>query len=357
MGILRVLLAIAVVAEHAHLFPEHLMIPGQFAVELFFIISGFYMALVLSTKYVGGKALWAFYSNRYLRLYPAYLTVCLLTWLWYGLYWRTHGALPVNNWEAAYASMDFLPKLWLVFSNWTMLGNELHCNFFYSPEAGFTSALLPGPKPEGAVWAGDFGTIPPGWSIGVELWFYLCAPWLNRLKTLPLSLVGVLSFALKALLSSWHVSLYFVFPCYLWIFIAGMLAYRLGIWLKKTSALSAKVGWVSIALFALVIVFYAKGALPGQRYLFYTLFVLALPFAFHASKNQALDRWIGNISYPVYLSHMLILQVMEYVVPAQAVAPLTLVCTLVMSVLLVLLIENPLDHWRQNRALKARQVG
>jgi len=46
------------------------------AVEAFFIVSGFYMSLILTQKY-GDKGLWLFYSNRLLRLYPLYLSMLL----------------------------------------------------------------------------------------------------------------------------------------------------------------------------------------------------------------------------------------------------------------------------------------
>ena len=40
------------------------------AVELFFLVSGFYMAMVLNERYVGRGSYWLFASNRVLRLYP-----------------------------------------------------------------------------------------------------------------------------------------------------------------------------------------------------------------------------------------------------------------------------------------------
>ena len=53
MGLLRFCLALAVVAAHTHqrLFPFQ-MISGFYAVKVFFVISGFYMALILNEKYL-----------------------------------------------------------------------------------------------------------------------------------------------------------------------------------------------------------------------------------------------------------------------------------------------------------------
>lgn len=46
----------------------------------------------------------------------------------------------------------------------------------------------------------------------------------------------------------------------------------------------------------------AWGALP-----LYLAFLAALPFAFHETRNSAIDRWIGELSYPVYLTHLMVL--------------------------------------------------
>jgi peptidoglycan/LPS O-acetylase OafA/YrhL len=82
MGIIRVLLAIAVVVGHASsVVPNRApkMTGGTASVEMFYMISGFYMAMVLNRKYRGPGSTWVFYMNRLLRLYPTYLAVLLLT--------------------------------------------------------------------------------------------------------------------------------------------------------------------------------------------------------------------------------------------------------------------------------------
>lgn len=54
MGVLRFWLAICVVFSHSSFRADTVsfFIPGDVAVEVFFLISGFYMSLVLTTKYV-----------------------------------------------------------------------------------------------------------------------------------------------------------------------------------------------------------------------------------------------------------------------------------------------------------------
>ena len=67
MGIIRLLLALAVLLAHVENAPAFLLrfIPGSLAVQCFYIISGFYMALVLNGKYSSKRD---FYFNRFLRL-------------------------------------------------------------------------------------------------------------------------------------------------------------------------------------------------------------------------------------------------------------------------------------------------
>lgn len=50
---------------------------GKIAVELFYIISGFYIALILDNKYKDSIRL--FYTNRLLKIFPTYWFICALS--------------------------------------------------------------------------------------------------------------------------------------------------------------------------------------------------------------------------------------------------------------------------------------
>src|SRR5712671_6680909 len=79
MGALRLLLALFVVVDHLRgINPAGVSIPiygAVMAVKLFFVISGFYMAMVLDSKY---HSLGTFYANRIFRLAPTYFVVVAL---------------------------------------------------------------------------------------------------------------------------------------------------------------------------------------------------------------------------------------------------------------------------------------
>src|SRR5215475_14938686 len=89
MGLLRFLLALAVASGHASgflgsgTFYPH--VPGSHAVQIFYMISGFLIALILSGKYADtAQGNWIFYSNRAVKIYVPYLailTVTVVVWL------------------------------------------------------------------------------------------------------------------------------------------------------------------------------------------------------------------------------------------------------------------------------------
>src|SRR5258707_6135921 len=72
MGILRIYLALCVVAAHSGVnilpWPMHTSVE---AVETFFLISGFYMSLI-STKY---ETATEFYASRFLRIFVPYYVI------------------------------------------------------------------------------------------------------------------------------------------------------------------------------------------------------------------------------------------------------------------------------------------
>jgi peptidoglycan/LPS O-acetylase OafA/YrhL len=77
MGLIRFFLAISVVIAH-----NGIRVPGiegLLAVYAFFVISGFYMALVLNEKYLDN--ILGFYGARFLRLWPSYIVVLVIVLL------------------------------------------------------------------------------------------------------------------------------------------------------------------------------------------------------------------------------------------------------------------------------------
>jgi peptidoglycan/LPS O-acetylase OafA/YrhL len=86
MGIIRLLLALSVVAAHTTSFFGVHLVGGKVAVQAFYIISGFYMSLILNEKYLGKTGSYKlFITNRFLRIFPIFWTVLVLVALFSAL--------------------------------------------------------------------------------------------------------------------------------------------------------------------------------------------------------------------------------------------------------------------------------
>jgi|SRR5665213_678635 len=345
MGLLRFLLAMSVVVYHVGPIFGMRLILGPAAVEVFFAISGFYMAMILTNKYHSSVT---FYINRFLRLYPSYLLIVLGSWGWFGFAWLYLGHMPTNNWVSAYRSMAWWQSGCLFLANWTMIGVDIPSWFHYSPSTGFLffySLLDTGPH--GEVWVGYFRTIGQAWSVGVEIWFYLVAPFIVKLRVSRIIILIGASALLDALMANAGLNSYFFFPAQLWFFLTGVLLYRLyqGMADRRTSF---EVPYARPLVFGFVIAVFLGGSVVPQLAVGYAGLILvpAIPLLFSMTRNSAFDAWLGSLSYPIYLVHMLVAEVVENVLHARSgliVGGLSIAA----AVLLVVLVEAPIDRFRQ----------
>ncbi|MBF0170181.1 MAG: acyltransferase family protein, partial [Nitrospinae bacterium] len=156
MGTLRLLLALSVLNMHAPFGDLFLFVNGGVAVLLFFIVSGFYMSLVINDRYTGAGGTRRFYLNRAVRIYPVYFAALALAALW---------MFAVRGESLFPPGLDTAHRWLLAVVNVTLLGMDVT---FFMGRAGFEPAL-----------AGGY-VINVAWTVGVELTFYLFAPFLVR---------------------------------------------------------------------------------------------------------------------------------------------------------------------------------
>ena len=78
MGVFRMLLALSVFVAHSKPLFHLPLVGGVMAVQAFYMLSGFYISMVLHERYVGEASTVRFYRNRIIRLYPAYLFTLLV---------------------------------------------------------------------------------------------------------------------------------------------------------------------------------------------------------------------------------------------------------------------------------------
>lgn len=362
MGIIRFLLAIAVVFAHTQHGQYMQMVGGKLAVELFYIFSGFYMALILTEKYVGLKMYKVFITNRMLKLYPIYWAVALLVILFslyiaYDTDWRIWGAL--QYYKLYYSKIGVFSFLFLVVSNiiiffqdWVMfLGVNLTSgNLFFTSNFLETSPRLH-----------SFLLVPQAWTIGLELMFYLIVPLFARKNIGWLILIGTASVVCKVLLAvagynndPWTYRFFF---SELHLFILGMIAYRVYNKIRNKSFSSKKLQAV-IYLDILLILFCVPlrsylGAFTDYIYLI--IFACSIPFLFYLCKHSKFDSKIGELSYPIYISHSFIILLLNYIFKHQAINQgwVVVAVTIIFSLLLNYFILYPIDRYRQKRVNKS----
>ncbi|MFT3725482.1 MAG: acyltransferase [Hyphomonadaceae bacterium] len=344
MGLLRVGLAVAVLLSH--LPPATFkFIGGGTAVQAFFVVSGFYMSLVLSGKYADRGL---FYSNRLLRLLPAYFVMMAIA---------AFGLFALN--ASATASHDTFAKAFghpttaavMTFENFGLIGQDLLYWFRLPGEGAIVFDPTGAPPTDESPVAWQALLVPQSWSLSLELMFYALAPFLARLHWGWLAALCAASIGLR--ISGYWLPVDFglwqgrFFPTALFLFLFGMLAQRA---LPLVERLPWWTGYpVNVALLALVIFLPALKPDPEfGRWMVYAGVAIASPFVFRTFRDFTWDRWIGDLSYPIYLSHLVVIGlVLTFNVPEPVWVAIG--GTLALSILIKLLVEQPVDRWRQAR--------
>lgn len=352
MGLLRVGLALAVLLGHLPL-ASYQFINAAAAVQGFYVVSGFYMALVLDGKY---KSVSLFYSNRLLRLFPTYFVMMAIAAI---ALWGFNASATSTQEIFQTAFSNPITAIVMAFENLCMLGQEMLFWFTIAPDGSLvfdSTGALPN---ETTTLGWQALLLPQAWSLSIELMFYACVPWLARLNWKWLAAICAASLALRlsgALLDvNYGVWAGRLFPTALFLFLFGMLAHRALPFVEK---LPKALGWIAnVAIIGMIVALPLSAIDPKiQRWIVYFSIAFAAPFLFNAFKDNAIDRWIGDLSYPMYLCHLVVVGV---VLTFYADAPWALWgaigATFVMAAALLLLVDHPVDRWRQRRANSKRE--
>jgi peptidoglycan/LPS O-acetylase OafA/YrhL len=315
LGVLRTILALLVVGSHLHAFGG-----AAFAVKSFFIISGFYMALVINTRY-WALPISSFYASRLLRLLPLYWVIGLLTLVAEivlvprGQYFDKLAGPLAYGAGLDLTSLPLPIMLYIGLSLATMLGLDTgHWLGFDRVSGALSFAPDFGP---GATSVMALNPVPQGWTIGLELLFYAVAPFVVRRSIWLIGSLCVLSLAFRFTLIAlgfsgepWNRTL---FPSELIYFLLGVLGYRLYVAIPCLKLLARTQTLFALAVPVLAIVYWPvehsiRGSLVWHIWNTapYLLIAAGIPFLFKMTKDNAIDANIGELSYPIYMCHILI---------------------------------------------------
>jgi peptidoglycan/LPS O-acetylase OafA/YrhL len=345
---LRAVAVLGVVIYHA--FPWAL--PGGFTgVDIFFVISGYLISGILYKRHLqGGFSFNEFYARRVRRLFPALITVLVLT--------------------MAYGWVILLPDEFAQLGKHVAAGTLFIQNIVFWQESGYFDT------------AANLKPLLHLWSLAVEEQFYIFFPLLLILlwkrPKIMVPVMGVLLVVSMAgnLWMSLHASNadFFLTPYRAWEFLGGSL---LAWWQydkghqhsegEEVPMYREALSWGGVVLMGMGMVWIQKGQpYPGWRALFPVVGTLLLMEGGRRSwvnrkvlSNPALV-WVGLISYPLYLFHWPALSFL-HIVKGEDPSPMYLWEALGISLLLAAItyhfIERKIRHNKSKYTLPSLVAG
>lgn len=279
MGTLRLILALGVALSHAELRIFELN-PGVTAVIGFYLISGYVMAGLVDRHYGRLQDAPRFYVDRVLRIYPQYLFYAALTLAWF----LATGA------RTLFLTRD--PTWGDLLNNVLVMPLNL---YMYNGSDAFT-------------------LIPPAWSLGAELQFYLLVPVMLIWPRVGVVLCAA-SLAVHAM--AWHGRVdtdwygYRLLPGVLWVFGVGMLLFH---WHRRAPRLAALLA-AAAPLLALAVYAYLRArnlhAMPYHQEVLVG-WGLGVPLVQWLARRPVSrwDAWAGDVSYGTFLNHFLLIWIL-----------------------------------------------
>lgn len=348
MGILRCIFALSILLFHSGpLF--HFSLANEFiAVCSFFIISGFYMALILDTKY---KNIPVFWLNRALRIYPLYYLILLITFTLTGIQFL----FQIGN--------DNAISHYVTYTTHTSVAHYLFgvVNFIIRNLSLIftTDYLLRSDN------TGGYLLVQQAWSLQIELLFYLFVPFIMKLGKKFL-LPGTIIYAgfFYLLLSPFSLipsyTLTYTFLSYVLFFLLGMCSYIYIFKALTSISLPFYVpSCIAILSITYVLLYNSISFRPIPAFstitdpFYYLILTISLPFIFLLTRKSIFDRYIGALSYPIYISHFLIIKLLANTPYFQNTSTLrtcvTIIVTLAVSIALIHFVEKPIERYRQRK--------
>jgi peptidoglycan/LPS O-acetylase OafA/YrhL len=358
--ILRGFAALAVVIAHATVVgiyqieprwsylcwsPLRVLWSGHQAVILFFVHSGFALARMLEN--MRGSSYFTYFVSRIIRLYPTYVVSLVVAVLGYWILERCG-----YSWTPGW-----LGTIKPVLTTETVLNHLLMVGSFNTEEIN-----------------------PPIWSLVHEMRLSIIFPVIlaAALRWDWRALVVAIFFSATLGIFTWHgkpaglpntVLSILMSTHYATFFLLGAListrASALGAWSKQLSP-AKRLAWWCAALMMYAYPFNNPWTL-GQR-IWGDLFIaigatglISLAFAFGSGPILNFGRWLGKISYTLYLNHFVVVNaaivVLYYPQPAPVVWAVILLGSFALSVVLHRLVEHPSQVLsRKVRKSPARKV-
>ncbi len=320
--ILRGVAVLLVVLFHLGFHPLKL---GFLGVDIFFVISGYLMAILC-----GQGTIWSFYKRRARRLLPAYYFTILLV-----LVIAAFITLPIEN-------RQVVEQTWYASVFAANIGFWMQNSYFSKSE---------------------FNPLLHLWSLGVEIQFYLIAPFLyyfGRKYYWFLPLLLLLSLGLCFVITNVSPKTsFFIMPFRIWQFLIGWLV---AWYLSGNGAISSRPWAKAIGLVALFSFFVIlslpldpekKGIMLGHPGLAALAVCIATGAVLACGLPRILERSyvgrafeiLGNYSYSVYLVHFPVIVLVLYVPFSGTILDSDKITTLALLITLIIVLSIAMFHF------------
>jgi peptidoglycan/LPS O-acetylase OafA/YrhL len=290
--------------------PEALRVlrDGSYAVDIFVIVSGFVIFLLLDTQRATYQQ---FILRRFFRLFPLFIALFVVS-------------IPLSRlslWNVAHASQyltpEYVQSLTGTMTSWWQ-------NFSW--HVPLHLVMLHGTVPAYLLPDAPGAFLVPAWSVSLEWQFYLVAPLAYRMaissnRFVRLGLLGICALAfVEARLGPW-VNYGAFLPFHVEYFVVGGASYFV---YKYRSRLAPANAWFAVMCGASAAFLAFRGlswTIPvGLWFVFFGV-VLERPSSLSSRLTSpiftnAVSQHLGKISYSIYLSHILVIALMQYLLLA-----------------------------------------
>lgn len=283
-GYLRFTLAFLVLLSHIDIRFFGLN-QGVIAVVIFYILAGFVLSHlyrnIFSPSLPTKQALLSLYKDRFLRIFPLYISAMFATLLFLQI---TSFASPDYSFLKLLNNLTIIPLNYYMYIDSTILTTPSWC------------------------------LIPPAWSLGTELQAYLLLPFAIIYKRAAFIFI-LISFAifLTANLSIINPDYYgyrFLVGVF-FIFFTGIALERR----NKIDKFYIILIWVTISI--LTIIFSIKNSFsPTYTRESFIGLLIGIPLIWHISKTDItlpLNKYLGNLSYAIFLTHFLSIWILQHI--------------------------------------------
>ena len=283
-----------------------LMVSGSYAVDLFIIISGFVIMHLLDKQ---GEPYLQFIVRRFFRLFPVFIVLFVI-------------AIPLSQvdlWNLTNSSQYLTPKqIEFRTANLASWWENIHWNI------PLHLTMLHGAVPEVLVKDAPGAFLVPAWSISLEWQFYLVAPlayaWAVSAK--PYRRIGLCALCVVLVLATRYVLPTVAYgaalPFHVEFFFLGAVSYffhqRLSAHQRSDIAFPVA---CCLALFLFVLSGNAWSLFPVGLWIVFMGLLLEHSSSFSSTLvspllTNPIVLYLGRLSYSLYLSHILVIIVVQY---------------------------------------------